>query len=68
MARMTIDTERNTLSEGEVRLNATKYEDGEATVYDRHQTYEYDVDVEAERPSEFGTPRPGELLWRLFAY
>ncbi|ELY74442.1 hypothetical protein [Natrinema pallidum] len=67
-ARMTIDTERNTLSEGEVLLNATKYEDGEATVHDRHLTYEYDVDIEAERPSKLGTPRPGELLWRLFAY
>ncbi|AFO58787.1 MULTISPECIES: hypothetical protein [unclassified Natrinema] len=67
-ARMTIDTERNTLSEGEVRLNATKYEDGEATVYDVHTTYQYDVDIEADRPSEFGTPRPEELLWRLFAY
>lgn len=68
-ARATVDAERGTLSTVEFRLEMTQTTSSETErEHETHVAYEYEPDVDAERPDELGDPGPGEWLWKLFAY
>ncbi len=66
--QMVVDTDRKVLSHGEVGLNVTEADADEPDVYETYFEYEYSVDVDVDRPAEFGEPGPSEWLWKLFAY
>ncbi|GAB3019608.1 hypothetical protein [Natronobiforma cellulositropha] len=71
-ARATVDTERETLLETELRVNVTVGEpdrEGFETHIDHHARQTYTVDeIGIDRPEEVGTPHLGELAWRLVVY
>ncbi|WP_124196538.1 hypothetical protein [Natrarchaeobius chitinivorans] len=66
-ARVTIDTERKTLSHGELRMNVSDRGSTDEA-YDAHLAYEYEIGADVERPEELGPPTIGERFWQLFAY
>lgn len=82
-ARATVDTDSKTITEMEVLVWAVKeppgdndarttidneeIEPGPAEIY-FHRRYEFETDIDVERPAEVGSPTFTELLWRLFAY
>ncbi|WP_440765861.1 hypothetical protein [Natronorubrum sp. DTA7] len=65
---VTVDTDRETISDGEFRLNVTDGAPDSEQRYDPHVAFEYDVDIDVERPAELGSPTVSERLWKLFAY
>ncbi|WP_440769688.1 hypothetical protein [Natronorubrum sp. DTA28] len=65
---VTVDADRKTISSGEFRLNVTDGAPDSEQRYDTHVAFEYDVDIDVERPAELGEPSVSERLWKLFAY
>ncbi|MXV61023.1 hypothetical protein GS429_02900 [Natronorubrum sp. JWXQ-INN-674] len=66
-ARVIVDTERATLSRGELRLNVSDPALGDGG-YDAHTVFEYEIGTDVDRPDKLGSPSMGERLWRLLAY